>query len=164
MVNLNIPSNVTNQELIRWVTEMAELCKPNDVVWCDGSQAEYDRLCEEMVASGTFIRLNEAKRPNSFGVFAYHRETQADINTVIMSDTSSGYAARVSKDAGDIDGEAIAQEAVDRALRGVNPQTVEPGLYEVILEPAGSITQRPEPKYAETVSASFETTADINLS
>ena len=66
MANLNIPSNVTNQGLIRWVTEMAQLCKPTDVVWCDGSQEEYDRLCEEMVASGTFIRLNEAKRPNSF--------------------------------------------------------------------------------------------------
>ncbi len=66
MVNINIPLNVTNNELIRWVTEMAELCKPNEVVFCDGSQDEYDRLCEEMVASGTFIRLDQAKRPNSF--------------------------------------------------------------------------------------------------
>lgn len=66
MPNLNIPSNIINPELIRWVTEMAELCKPDDVYWCNGSQEEYDRLCTEMVNSGTFVKLNEAKRPNSF--------------------------------------------------------------------------------------------------
>jgi predicted Zn-dependent protease len=52
-----------------------------------------------------------------------------------MSETSSGYAARVSKDAADIDGDAVGEEAVDRALRGVEPLTIEPGDYEVILEP-----------------------------
>ena len=66
MTNLNIPSNVTNEELIRWVTDAVELCKPDSVHWCDGSQEEYDRMCAEMVAGGTFIKLNEAKRPNSF--------------------------------------------------------------------------------------------------
>ncbi|CAN5771823.1 phosphoenolpyruvate carboxykinase (GTP) [soil metagenome] len=66
MTNLNIPSNVTNKELIKWVTKTAEHCQPDNVYWCDGSQEEYDRLCEEMVEAGTFIRLNEEKRPNSF--------------------------------------------------------------------------------------------------
>jgi phosphoenolpyruvate carboxykinase (GTP) len=66
MDKLNIPAEITNQELIRWVTEMVELCKPDKVHWCDGSQAEYDQLCNEMVESGTFIRLNPEKRPNSF--------------------------------------------------------------------------------------------------
>ena len=66
MTNLNTPTYVTNTELINWVTEMAELCEPESIFWCDGSDAEYDRLCSEMVASGTFIKLNEAKRPNSF--------------------------------------------------------------------------------------------------
>jgi phosphoenolpyruvate carboxykinase (GTP) len=66
MANLNIPDTVKNIELRRWVTEMADLCKPDNVYWCDGSQEEYDRLCEQMVESGTFIRLNPEKRPNSF--------------------------------------------------------------------------------------------------
>lgn len=66
MTDIQTPSNVTNKELIRWVTEMAELCKPDQIHWCDGSQEEYDRLCQEMVDAGTFIRLNPEKRPNSF--------------------------------------------------------------------------------------------------
>ncbi len=61
-----IPSSVTNPALSQWVSEMVELCKPDSVHWCDGSQEEYDRLCDQMVESGTFIRLNQEKRPNSF--------------------------------------------------------------------------------------------------
>ncbi len=53
-------------KLLAWVDEWAAICKPDNVYWCDGSQAEYDRLCEEMVQSGTFTRLNPEKRPNSF--------------------------------------------------------------------------------------------------
>jgi predicted Zn-dependent protease len=89
-----------------------------------------------LTAAGAFhTTAHELAVANSLGVFAYHTETQADINTVVMSDTSSGYAARVSMDVADIDGEAVAQEAVERAVRSVNPQAIEPGEYEVILEP-----------------------------
>ena len=63
---MQIPSYVTNTKLRAWVEEMDALCKPDRVHWCDGSQEEYDRLCEHMVASGTFIRLNPEKRLNSF--------------------------------------------------------------------------------------------------
>ncbi len=63
---MHIPSYVTNTKLRAWIEEMVALCKPDQVHWCDGSQAEYDRLCQQMVASGTFIRLNAQKRPNSF--------------------------------------------------------------------------------------------------
>ena len=60
------PPYVKNARLIAWVQEMAALCKPDHVYWCDGSQAEYDQMCDLLVQSGTFIKLNEAKRPNSF--------------------------------------------------------------------------------------------------
>ncbi|MBI3987939.1 MAG: phosphoenolpyruvate carboxykinase (GTP) [Lentisphaerae bacterium] len=56
----------TNPKLQAWVNEMAALCKPDQVHWCDGSREEYDRLCALMVKAGTFIPLNAAKRPHSF--------------------------------------------------------------------------------------------------
>jgi phosphoenolpyruvate carboxykinase (GTP) len=62
----NAPAWVRHAGLRRWVGEIARLAKPDRVHWCDGSQAEYEQLCEELVASGTLIRLNAKLRPNSF--------------------------------------------------------------------------------------------------
>lgn len=64
--DLNAPSYVKHAKLLAWVAEMAALCKPDAIQWCDGSDEEYQRLCEELVQAGTFIRLNPAKRANSF--------------------------------------------------------------------------------------------------
>ncbi len=65
-LKLNTPSYVKNAKLIAWVADMAALCKPDAIDWCDGSDAEYQRLCQQLVDAGTFKKLNPAKRPNSF--------------------------------------------------------------------------------------------------
>jgi len=56
----------TNTHLLRWVEKMADLCKPAAVHWVDGSQAEYDALCAQMVAAGTFTQLNPDLWPGCF--------------------------------------------------------------------------------------------------
>jgi len=59
-------ANTTNQKLINWINEIEALCKPSKIHWCDGSEDEYNRLCNELVEAGTFIRLNPELRPGSF--------------------------------------------------------------------------------------------------
>jgi len=63
---LNIPTSIKNQNLINWVREIATLTQPDQVYWCDGTVAEYDRLCQQMVSSGMMKKLNPAKRKNSY--------------------------------------------------------------------------------------------------
>jgi phosphoenolpyruvate carboxykinase (GTP) len=55
-----------NRKLETWVKEVSDLCQPSAIEWCDGSQREYDRLCDLLVKGGTFTRLDPAKRPGSF--------------------------------------------------------------------------------------------------
>ncbi len=63
---LNTPTSIKNQNLINWVREIATLTQPDQVYWCDGTVAEYDRLCQQMVSSGMMKKLNPAKRKNSY--------------------------------------------------------------------------------------------------
>ncbi len=65
-LDLKAPDYVKHPRLIAWVAEMAALCQPAAIHWCDGSQEEYQALCQRLVDAGTFTKLNPAKRPNSF--------------------------------------------------------------------------------------------------
>jgi phosphoenolpyruvate carboxykinase (GTP) len=60
------PAPTKNERLLAWVGEVASLTEPEKIVWCDGSAEEYERLCGELVEAGTFEKLSEAKRPNSY--------------------------------------------------------------------------------------------------
>ncbi|MEP6298283.1 MAG: phosphoenolpyruvate carboxykinase (GTP), partial [Ilumatobacter sp.] len=59
-------ATTTNQRLQQWVDEWAQIMQPDDVYWCDGTADEYDRLAQTLVDAGTFTKLDEAKRPNSY--------------------------------------------------------------------------------------------------
>ncbi len=71
-------SSSNNKKLLAWVDEMATLCQPDNIVWCDGTDAEWDAMWDIMVKGGTATKLNEEKRPNSY----YVRSTPADVARV----------------------------------------------------------------------------------
>ncbi|MCX6228805.1 MAG: hypothetical protein NTV75_06485 [Bacteroidia bacterium] len=68
----------SNKKLVSWVNEWSELCQPDNVYWCDGSEEENARLLAEMVASGMAVKLNEKKRPGSY----YFRSDPSDVARV----------------------------------------------------------------------------------
>ncbi len=81
----------TNTRLLSWVREAAELMRPDRVVWCDGSDAEWDRLTTDLVDSGTFKRLNEQKKPNSFWAVSDPDDVaRVEDRTFICSATPAG--------------------------------------------------------------------------
>jgi phosphoenolpyruvate carboxykinase (GTP) len=82
---------ISNKELIRWVDEVAAMCKPDNIYWCDGSQEEFNELAELLVKNGTFRKLSDTKRPNSY----YCQSDPSDVarvedRTFICSETKEG--------------------------------------------------------------------------
>lgn len=89
----------------------------------------------DLRAAGAFsTSVQELMIANSLGIRAYHRNTMAHIVTVIMGETSSGYAAATAMDVGDLDPAAVGRTAVDKALASRDPAPIDPGEYTVILE------------------------------
>ena len=69
-IEVKTPYPIKHKDLNDWVMQVAGVCQPDQVRWCDGSKKEYDEMCETLVGKGTFIRLNPEKRPNSFACFS----------------------------------------------------------------------------------------------
>jgi predicted Zn-dependent protease len=115
-------------------SEATATCTPEErargvAAICDASREN------GLEAAGAFsTTTTEIMVGNSLGVAAYHCATVAHIVTVIMGDTSSGYAAATAQDVSALDPEAVGRTAVDKALRSRNPTEIEPGAYTVILE------------------------------
>ena len=87
------PSSLKNQQAQKFISDVVELCKPKAVYFCDGSQEEYDRLCNELVQAGTFVKLNPNKRPNSYAAFS-------DPNDVARVEDRTFICSRRKEDAG----------------------------------------------------------------
>ncbi|MDX1943268.1 MAG: phosphoenolpyruvate carboxykinase (GTP) [Saprospiraceae bacterium] len=84
---------VKNQKLLQWVEAMKNLCQPDQIYWCNGSDEEYNYMTEMLVEKGTFIRLNPEKRPNSFACFS-------DPSDVARVEDRTFICSRLKEDAG----------------------------------------------------------------
>jgi len=113
-----VPDAVGNAGLTAWIEEMASLLKPESVHWCDGSQEEYDRLCEEMVASGTFIKLNEAKRPGCFLARSHPSDVARVEDRTYICSLSKGDAGPTNNWMAPREMKAILTEKFDGCMQG----------------------------------------------
>jgi phosphoenolpyruvate carboxykinase (GTP) len=82
--------NTANKNLVAWVQEMAALCEPSGIHWCDGSEQENQSLCDLMVQNGTFIKLDEKKRPGSYLARSHASDVaRVEDRTFICSQTAA---------------------------------------------------------------------------
>jgi len=110
-------------------------CSPEARAKGAGTICTMARASQVNASGALTTAVLEVAVANSLGVWAYQATTYADINTVVMSDTSAGYASALAPNFGALDFEALGREAVEKCLRSQNPRALEPGEYPVILEP-----------------------------
>ncbi len=87
------PTETTHPGLLNWVKTVEALCEPENIYWCDGSKEEYNRLCNQLVSKGTFIKLNENKWANSYACFS-------DASDVARVEDRTFICSRRKEDAG----------------------------------------------------------------
>ena len=111
-------ATTTNEEVLSWVTEVAELTKPDAVVWCDGSQDEWNHLTSEMVEAGTLIRLNKDLRPGSYLARSHPADVaRVEDRTFICSENESD-AGPTNNWAAPAEMKATLNPLFDGAMRG----------------------------------------------
>lgn len=93
VINMIAENTITHNSLFNWVKEIAVLCTPKNIYWCNGSKEEYDTLCSQLVSKGTFIKLNEQKWPNSYACFS-------DASDVARVEDRTFICSRRKEDAG----------------------------------------------------------------
>jgi len=82
----------TNNVLAKWVDEVAALTKPDNIVWCDGSESEFDSLVDHMLETGTLTKLNEETYPNCY----LHRSNPSDVARVVSLSVCVPFSVSVS--------------------------------------------------------------------
>ena len=142
-MNTTAPAPTKNERLLAWVEEVAALTEPDQIHWCDGSAEEYERLCQELVEAGTFERLSDAKRPNSYLALSDPGDVaRVEDRTFICSATEAGsrpdeQLARPGRDA----------RSAERAVRRLDA-----GAHDVrgaVLDGAARLGQEPRRRAAD---------------
>ncbi|TVQ64171.1 MAG: phosphoenolpyruvate carboxykinase (GTP) [Phycisphaerales bacterium] len=111
-------AHVRNEVLFAWVDDVVAMVNPDRVHWCDGSQAEYDRLCDAMVESGTFIRLNPVKRPGCFLARSHPSDVARVEDRTYICSLSKGDAGPTNNWMAPRDMKAILSKKFEGCMRG----------------------------------------------